>query len=283
VPVSSVELIGRSLNATSVTRQYYLHGPADESEVYQELGTAPQFVAGLPLADISADEEEEIAGDWRAQVTWGVPDGQPPPPQALNTVEYRFNFQAPSAHITQSLETIRWAKPGGANFTDSASAAAAAIPVFDGAINVVDDGGKNRVEGIDLAPAPEVFTLNYATETGFITRAYQILVESMVGHVNESPFFGCDTGTLLLARVSGGKSAQNAWNIEFGFSFVSNATDIPVGENIVVDEKEGHDLLWVYYTPEEQANYYGIIPRPEAAYVERIWPRADFNDLDLPT
>jgi hypothetical protein len=278
MPVSSVELIGRSLNATSVTRQYYIHGPADESEVYGHIATFPQSIAGLRAADFSASEEEEIAGDWRVEASWGVPKDEPPPPQPLNTVEYRFNFQAPSAHITQSLETILYCGPLGCD----ASPALAGAPLFDGAINVVIDGGKKRVEGIDLAPPPEVFTLNYATETGFITRAYQIRVESLCGKVNNQPFYGCETGTLLLARVSGGKSAQNAWNIEFGFSFVGNATNIPVGESLVVDAKDGHDLLWVFYGETEDTNYYDVLPRPVAAYVERVWPRADFNDLDLP-
>lgn len=276
MPVTLVEVIGRSLDAYSITRQYYLHGPATEDEVYTVLSSQPAFLGAFPLSEFSAVEEDEIAGDWHGTVKW-APSNKPPP-QEPNTVEYRFNFTAPSAHITQSLETILYSTATGSNVDPAAVGA----PKFDGAINVVIDGGKKRVEGFDLAPPPEVFTLIFATETGFITRDYQRVVEGLVGHVNSEPFYDCPVGSLLLARVSGGKSADDAWSIEFGFSYIANATDIPVGDDIVVAEKDGHDLLWTFYDDNEDANYYDVIPRPRAAYVERIWPRADFADLDFP-
>lgn len=294
MPVQQVELIGRGVTPTSIRRQYYIHGPAEEDEVQLSLAQLPQFVAGFPMIDFSAKEEDEIPGDWRTDVIWARG------PQPLNTVEYRFNFTAPSAHISQSLETIAASPP----FNDVVSTIRA--PNFYGAINVVDDGGKHRVEGLDLGPPAETFTLSFSSDTDVVTRDYQRTVEKLCGKVNDDVFYESEAGTLLLARVSGGSSfslfenVPPIWQIEFGFSYIANAVGTPEEHAIIVrtfdplqpsgpdnfpvsfENKDGQDLLWVYYGPHDDDNANQVVQQPRSAYIERIWPRGDFSELMLP-
>lgn len=282
MPVSRVELIGRTIDnsntTTVVTRRYHIHGPAEEDEVAQSIGELPLKINGLPYLESHAREIDEIAGDWDVTVVWG---SQLDP----NTSEYRFNFTAPSAHISQSLETYSYTTPEGTDTNHNAVNA----PFHDGAINVVSDGGKKRVEGIDLGPPPEVFTLTWAAENTIITDGYQRIVEDVVGTVNAFDYRGRPAGSLLLSRVSGGRTGRDVWAIEFGFSYIANSVSIPVGSGMTVASpggglpaKRGHDLLWIYYGEAEDNDYGDIMKQPVAAYVERVWPYSNFDVLQLP-
>lgn len=273
MPYTRLDLIGTTVSDSSITRQYYFNGPATDAEVYFTISQFKQPLFGLQYLSSQYVEVDAIPGDWYVTVTWESISAP------LTEVEYRFNFQAPSAHIKQSLGTISY-HADGENETDPAQFAGG--PDFEGAINVVIDGGKKRVEGFDLAPPAEVFTLTYSTDSGTVTRQYQRKVEDMVGKVNNKEFADCLPGTLLLSRVTGGKTGTNVWVIEFGFAYVAKGHSIPVGGGIVVPEKDGHDLLWVFYGETDDVNYKDTVPRPVSAYVERIWPRDDFRKLGLP-
>lgn len=278
MPVTKItEGISRHFDNTSVSREYYFHGPATEAEVNAAVASLPSTVLGLPrdASSDTVDEEEEVVGDWRATIHWGIPKKREPQP--LNTLEYKFSFQAPSAHIKQSLATVLYSTSSGS----SSNPATVLAPNHGGAINVVWDDGKQRVEGEQLAPPPETFTLSYSVNNGIITGTYQLLVESLVGKVNSTTFRGRAAGSVMLSRVSGGKSAENAWTIEFGFSYIANTTLIPVG-GFTVNAKDGHDLLWVYYGPQKDAVAKQLVVPPVAAYVERVWYRANLNNLNLP-
>jgi hypothetical protein len=155
-------------------------------------------------------------------------------------------------------------------------------PDFGGAINVADYGTPDmKVEGIDLQPPAEVFTIPYSDLPAVITPTYQATVRDLCGKVNNATFLGYDAGQIMLVRADG--QLQNGlWNLEFGFAYIANAINIPVGDEIIVPSKDGMDLLWVLYMPIKVAAPVGISTVPGAAYVERVWERADLDDLDLP-
>lgn len=268
---SGVQNIGTTVKPDGITRRFYLENCDDEGDVYSFIAGLSATVEGFPYTDFSA-EEEGIANDYTVTVEYGSPSGSSAQQQAEATVEYKFNFQAPSAKIYQSLATI-----------DSETAGAGTAADYDGSINVVNDGGKDRVEGVQLAPPPETFTLTYADLPSVIDGTYQQLVEGMCGHVNSATFRGRPAGSLLLARVTGGYNQSGLWNIDFGFSYIANETSLSVGDNITIDAKDGHDLLWVYYGPIPDAAANQIVKRPLHAYIERVWPRANFNSLSLPS
>lgn len=280
MPVTSnVELIRRRLTTQSIQRQYHLFGNATEAEVLAYIGNLPQTVAGMALTQIEAEENTQIVGEWLLNANYGaIPPGSPLTPQTLGTVEYEFNFVAPSGRIKRSLQTI-----------SATPRAGQVAPNWDGLIGVVDGPDGLQVEGIDVSPPPETFSLRYAAPNGIVTSAYQSIVENMVGKVNSFTFASrFPAGSLFLTRVNGRVTtrisqtqSQNSWNLEFGFAYSANAANIPVG-SITVPSKLGWHLLWTFDTPEQDAGARFNVLQPHTAYVERIYDTADFRQLGLP-
>lgn len=276
--ISSVEIIGRRVTPTSIQRKYHFHGPAIESEVIAHYPTLPQSVAGMPLSQAEAEEVRDIHGDWVATLTYGaLPPGRPLQPQPIGTAEYEFNFVMPSAQIKRSLANVSRTPRAGE-----------AAPDFKGLIGIVEGPDGLQVEGIDISPPAETFSLSYSAQAGVVTAGYQALVLSMVGTVNSATFAGIAAGQLLLTRVTGGVtsrisrvSSQNSWNIKFGFAYSPNAFNLLVG-TITVPVKLGWHLLWTFDTPVPDVAARMTIPQPHTAYVEQIYGTADFRQLGIP-
>lgn len=262
-------------NADRLTRRYYLEGATDEADVLAFVADLPYSVADLPFADWDYEEKEEINDgglhDFEITANWGAPKNNTG--QKRGTLEYKFNYQAPGGHFKQALETI-------AEYTDD-DYFPLGNPMF-GAINVVTDKGIDRVEGQHVQPPAEVFTLSYKCSDEIITNDYQLLVESLVGKVNDSTFRGRPAGSVMLVRVTGGRDTSKTWHIEFGFGYIANDVDIPVGDNIIVDAKDGFDLLWAYYSVKKDDTSLRANMSPTAAYVVRVFYRDDLNKLGLP-
>ena len=258
------ELKGRGGTDKSLKRSYLVTGTSDEAAVLDAIyDEAPGRIADLPLEGIWISEDKDLTDTYWAEATYGITDKDDP---AEDSVEYRFSYQAPSYQITQSLETI------------ASYAATGTAEDFKGAINVVSDGNKRRVEGFNLAPPPVTFTLAYFPANGTVSTAYQLLLEGLVGKVNSTTYKGRAAGSLMLAAANGGARNNAGWSIDFGFAYIPNLTSIPVGD-ITVSAKDGMDLLWAYYADEPGDNI--IAKRPKYAYVERVFYRADFNVLGL--
>lgn len=274
MPATGEEARPRHVDNNGATRKYWLSGCTSEQDVVDWISANVELtVAGFPFADFSADESDEIAGDYDVEVNWGLPQNVGSD-QTQDTIEYAFNFQAPGGHIFQSLSTV-------AAYTDPALGFEVDPDNFGGAINVVFDGGKYRVEGLNISPPNEVFKLAYRASNSVITGAYQSLVRSMCGKVNSTTFRGEPAGSLMLVRASGGRDTSGIWSIEFGFGNIENDTNIQIGD-ITVTQKDGFDLLWAHYGNRLNANANGLVITPRYVFVERVFKRADFNLLNLP-
>lgn len=265
----------RRVTNTTAERRYRITGADSEADVVTFVGTLPSTVAGLPFADFNAEEieEEGEGGDYDLSVLWSVNTQQL---QWLGgSMEYRFNFQAASARIQQSLQTISVTAASGysANNLD-----------FDGAINVVvDSDGAKKVEGVDLPAPSEVFQLLYHAPNAVVDAAYQGLVQSLCGRVNSTTFRGYAAGQIMLVRVNGSRRGSSDWTLDFGFGYIPNDTNIPVGANITVSAKDGFDLLWPFYDLVSDGDAKDLLPRPVGALVERVYYRADLSALSLPS
>ena len=264
MPITIEELKGRGGTDKNLTRKYLVSGTADEAEVLNTLlDTVPKYLAGMPFQGFGIKEDDDLDQTYFCEANYGFDEKKEPEEDA---VEYRFNYQAPSFQVYQSLQTI------------NSYAASGSAEDFKGAINVVTDGNKMRVEGFSLSPPPVTFSLIYYPANGTISPTYQLLIESLVGKVNSTTFKGRSAGSLMLAMAQGGARNNAGWSLELGFSYSPNLTNIPVGD-ITVGTKDGMDLLWAFYTdkPGTKLN----LKVPKFAYVERIFYRDDFNKLAI--
>jgi hypothetical protein len=264
MPIAIEEMKGRGGTDKALTRKYKVTGTYDEAEVLEAINeTAPLKLANLPLQGISIREDDDLDLTYWAEANYGQSSRDEP---EEDSVEYQFSFQAQSVQIYQSLETI------------GSYAVSGTAENHFGSINVVTEGGRQRVEGHHLIPPPVTFKLAYYPANAVITAAYQSVVENLVGKVNSAPFKGRPAGSLLLAACQGGARNNAGWSVDFGFAYLPNLTDIPVG-GITVAAKDGMDLLWVEY--ETKPGTKQMIQKPRHAYVERVFYRDDFNKLGI--
>ena len=272
----------RRVTNTSAERQYRLTGAVDEADVVAFVSTLPAEVADFPFADFNAEEleEEGEGGDYNLSVLWSPQSLQPLGASA--STEYRFNFQAASAHIQYSLQRIStWP----AIYSETPNDNYPLVNLnFDGAVGVRrDEEGKLQIEGLDLPVPAEVFQLIYYAPNEVVDAAYQSLVQSLCGKVNSVTFRGYAAGQIMLVRVNGSTKNSRDWQIDFGFGYIPNSTDIPVGDRIVVEAKDGFDYLWVFDAMLAVPLASEYLPSHAGALVERVYERADLSLLNLPT
>lgn len=287
-----------------------LWGTFDEAEAYETARVnTPLTLQGFVREDI--DVQPLGGGHWSVSVEYGtrglggsgdIPVGadpgsggpdpggggggggynpsQPTGDEAL-TGGFSFSIEPPSYRITQALSTYSRTKRGATTNDDPNPARS-----FKGAINVQPDG---RVEGAELPPRPESTWQRTVFRPAMSLDYYRTLV-SIAGRVNASDWYGFKSGEVYYYGCEA-QYTKDGWTITHKFGFSPNVTepieicdgltveapDQPAGNDVV---KEGFMYLWVAY--EEIADDNGLtVTVPEAAYVERVLPYADFTAIGI--
>ena len=106
----------------------------------------------------------------------------------------------------------------------------------------------------------------------------QNALADLVGTVNDDVYIGRPSGEVLFNGASGSYRADGKIEVTFNFEISKNRTGIVVGDITGID-KEGWDYLWIRYQSDVDADT--LVKIPAFAYVERVYPRADFNALPL--
>jgi hypothetical protein len=201
-------------------------------------------------------------GLWMGTALYGA--GAALPPAVEYT--YEFDYQAPSEHIYQSLSTVAAYGINGRQ-----------PPNFFGAINVKLP---DEVQGVDLPPGNATSRFTFSPNNSYITEAYELYIESIMGTVNQFPFRGRPTGSMRFVNCVGGASnTSSKATISFGFQYSPNLTLIPICPGLTVGAKNGHDLLWGYYEDGEDEVAKSPVKRPRAVYVERVFRYADWSGI----
>jgi hypothetical protein len=69
-------------------------------------------------------------------------------------------------------------------------------------------------------------------------------------------------------------------DVRFEFTAQQNVTGQTFGEISDID-KEGWQFLWFLFKEEEDADAKELVKRPQAAYVETVFPATDLNTLGV--
>jgi hypothetical protein len=273
----SERYLGRKTSGKSAERSFIISGVSTEAAALAALLTDAAVPAGVNgFVRLAADcSVEELAdGQYLGTAVYGNPDFTQRDP---GNFTISFDISGQTQRITQSLATVNaYTRPGSWRRD------------FKGAINVSSDGS---VEGCDIVVPVVNYTVNYSfPQTQFDDGTYIRKLIAAVGSVNSDAFQGLAPGEGLLARVSGQRRADRAWDLSFGFGVSLNASaangnTLTVGE-ISGIEKDGWDYLWVYYAEEQQSAAGGsgvkyITKVPAHAFVERVYRRTAFANLGL--
>ena len=245
----------------SVEIDYIVHGTTEETTARAALLSAtPVTWAGLLRREPTLEQIGEET--WEATVTYSGLETQ-----EFGLVSVDFDIGSQSTKIMQSIATVGvYPAPG------------RTAPNFYGAINVTSNG----VEGVEIEIPTCEWTETWRFEDGVILPSYRSTLYMVTGRVNSNPFRGFQPGEVLFRGASGRKTRTDAWEISYRFAASPNATNISVGD-ITGIEKKGWEYLWVLYEDDEDSNAKKLIKRPIAAYVEQVYPYANFSVLGIGT
>jgi hypothetical protein len=172
-----------------------------------------------------------------------------------------FNTTGASTHLNQSLRTRgTYAAPG------------KVAPNYQGAIGVSDSG----VAGVDITVPAFEFSVRKKFE--FVSTAYLLAMVAMTGRVNSSSWSIFAPGEALFLGGEGGEDDQNWVDVTYHFAARPNEMNLTIG-NITGVSKQGWDYLWVKHCEEVIGDR--VLQVPEAAYVEQVYPEANFNALGI--
>ena len=181
--------------------------------------------------------------------------------------EYTFSTGGGTQHITQSLETVSTYAPSGLT-----------APDFEGAIGVSGD----RVEGVDIPVRTYQFSETHRFTDTFVASGFKLTLFTLTGCYNNATFKGFAAGECMFLGATGSKRGVDAWSITFNFACTPNISGATVG-SITGISKLGWHHLWIRYADYVDGFAYCLVPRPIAAYVERVAEPADFSDLSIGT
>jgi hypothetical protein len=234
-----------------IVRKWNIWRTENNYEAFNKLSlTAPAIFDDLDLSSFTLDHTG--GGVWTATTNY----------KQNNRNAETFDTTGGSSHLTQSRQTAR--------FGNNA-------PNFFGAIGVSDD----RIEGVDITIPAFRFTLTRYLPRVFVTQTYKNRLFQLTGKVNSASFQGYAQGECLFLGSTGSRRGREDYEITFNFVCSPNVVNLTIAPGIVVTSKQGWDYLWVYYHNVVDTDAKQIVLRPRAAYVERVYERANLNDLNL--
>ena len=183
------------------------------------------------------------------------------------TGSYTFSFDTSGGRekMQASLSTISKTARSGETAAD-----------FKGLINW--DGKK--CAGVDITVPALKFDITKRQANATITMAYVQTLASLTGKVNDATFLTWAAGEVLFVGARGRQQTDADPEITYSFLGSPNVTSLDVGE-ITVPAKKGHEYLWVYYQPEEDATAQKLVAQPYQVNVEQVYQTGDFSDLSI--
>jgi hypothetical protein len=140
---------------------------------------------------------------------------------------------------------------------------------------------RDRVTGTDVFVGAFDFSIT-AQYYPVTLRLLETLL-NLVGTFNGETWWNFPPKTLLYMGCTGVARPGNIWTLKHRFSASKNLRNVPVGANIELPFKGGHDFLWAAYT--DMTKQFGgknfTMQVPFAAYVEQVYQPGDFTTLPI--
>ena len=139
-------------------------------------------------------------------------------------------------------------------------------------------------QGVDVIVPTNGFSVDVDLPNTLFNSVNLAWCYGVTGSTNFAPLWGFGQGELLFLGPTGNtyrKDDGNGnmelwWKLSFEFEAaptITNAT-IPPFTGIT---KQGHQYLWVFHRDKKDADSGVTVPVPSAAYVETVYPYADFS------
>lgn len=260
MPATALELIsGPRISRKNKTAEfdYLVRGATDEADAEAAALSEADPTYGdenWPVDDIVT---EPRGTEWMVRLVYAASGGGGLP--ETGTVIEEFDTSGETQKRDRSIATIATFPSGG--------------PDLKGAINFSD----GKIEGVDVVfPRYRTMVTKYVANADIA--ALKAAAYNLTGAVNDDEWRGFASGEALLVRARGRPRSPSDWEVVFEFDCRPNQTGGTYAGISGVD-KEGHDYAWALYGESVDGNE--LIPTARYIMVERVYPRGDFDALDL--
>lgn len=135
----------------------------------------------------------------------------------------------------------------------------------------------DSVEGTEIVVPKFEFT--WARQVFPVNLPYLRKLRGIVGKTNNAKWRGFERGELLYLGASGSAAPGNVWKVNHKFACGENLYAVRVTPSLIMPFKRAWDYLWCTYG--YRATNEGRYQVPTAAYVEKVYHEADFQNIGL--
>ena len=256
------DLKSRDQTKDSATLSYFAF---DEDNEFSEqevilavLDQAPLLYSNMYFVDYHYEEIKED-NTHRVEVEYRANSGA-----QKDRPTWRFATTGGTTKVKQAIQNI-------ANYAPSGQTA----PNYFGAIGVT----KDSIEGVDIVTPNVSYSESHYKELGNLTAAYANTLALMTGCMNNASFRSWAAGEVLFVGATMSSQDSGGITIDYEFLLSPNATNINLGNGIVVAEKYGWDYLWCRYRPAVDEATGLIVEVPTSAHVDRVYKPVNFGSL----
>lgn len=269
------------LSNQSVTRTFFVTGTDDADLAEQKAGAETAFIYTIDRGEL--DDDVDCIRDsfnvtpmgptgWKIVATYkpavGPNSTEGKTDQEILARTVSFDTTGKTAHIDQSRETVL-------TLTNEAVVGERPAPDFQGCIGV----DKDNIAGVDIVVPSFKFSLQRQFKPSAITPAYIQTLRKITGTVNSGMFQGLAAGEVLFLGASGSIRTGDNFSITYSFVVEESMSDETIGPFTV--NKEGHDYLWIRYEDVDDEEAKALAKRPAYGFVERVYKRTDFSELNI--
>ena len=260
----------RATDTSSTSERTFAVWGSDDPEAIDNyiLPLIPEYDGnGLVLNTVNYDNLG--GGNWDVTASYTHPDASDEE-RELDVGDYEFSFDTGGGTTTRtvSLGTTSYPKSG------------ETAPEWKGAIGVIKEANETRIDGVQIGISALKFSIRKRQPRTTITLEYVRTLKELTYTVNDAEWLGFAAGEVLFVGATGRQGTESDPEITYNFIVSDNATSLTVGD-ITVTTKPGHDYLWVFFEDIEDTSADMTVKQPKAAYVEQVYERTDFDELQI--
>lgn len=178
-----------------------------------------------------------------------------------------FDCSGGTAHIVQSRYQQRWKaepNPGG-------------MIGWNG-----KPGQEAEYAGVDVVTATMRESYTLQMKPSKLTTAYKRTIANLTGTVNSKSFKGWEAGEVLFlgASFSGAETGNDRITVTFNFAIQQNESAVPISPELAIN-KRGWEYIWTITKTVDDPNTKTTKVELVNAFVEQVYPYADFGQLKL--
>lgn len=278
----------RQTTGDTQTRIYNISGTGSETTAFATLLTEAPLLLASGLVRQEKRVSVEVAGIdlWKGKVPYGEADDSKSQ-ERLETGEYTISFDTSGGTATVTASENDPDSYAFDPFFEATVQNANIAPDFGTAINVND----GKVEGVEIVIPALKFSVRKRQPRSIITLPFIKDLARMTGRTNDGSFLTFDPGEVLFTGATGqeglkfdgsGTIVDLSGDPEITYNFVASESlsNFKIG-NIEVQQKDGHQYLWVLFEEGADTEAHKLVQRPQAVYVHDIYKPGAFSLLGI--